>query len=401
MRPLPLIVCIGSLLLAAWIVVRMAEGTSQVAVSSVDVRAQLPEVAVGLLPSVSFDATSHDFGEMYAGESGTHVFHVTNKGEGPLELKVVGSSCSCTVGDLESSSVPPGGSTEVKLDWTIKTPKPRFEHSAQIGTNDPAKQVHNLIVRGRVISGLLTAPRDAWSFGVIPYKDSGTIEGFVLSDARADLEIIALESSLPEVTAEVTKLTADALTKAEHEHYGDAIEPGKRANNTTFEAEYLRSGYQIKLTAKPVGGRQDITGKLTLQTNLKDRPTFDIPFSGMYTGPLQFVPMPGTRYFSDQGLITLKQFDAVKGQTAELLMLVRGMDAEMEVSDITTEPPWLKVAVTPAASSTKSLRFRIKIEVPAGLPSLTRGRSNPAVIRMKTNHPSVEELKLDFAFSSI
>jgi len=404
MRPAPLVVCVLTLVIAAWVVVRVGGGLSGDSVSDPVVDTTPPDEATGPLPSADFDSRSHDFGEMYLGDSGSHVFEVTNTGEGSLELKVGGSTCSCTIGDLEDLILPPGSSTQATLNWTIKTPNPHFEHSAQITTNDPQNRTVNLVVHGRVTSGLFVMPEGEWDFGNIPYDRVSAAEGVVLSDVKEDLEVTSFESSSPQMTAEFTKLSLAELVEVETQqipHLTPSREEMKEG--PLQEPRHLKAGYKVRLTMPQDANRGRFQGTLTVHTNLQTHPTLDVVFTGMRLGPLQFFPLPGTRYFSDHMLIGGGQFDAAKGKTAELLMLVQGIDQELVVSEITTDPSWIKVSVTAASTAndnSRSRRYRLSIEVPPGLPSVQRGRDNPVVIQMKTNHPNFEDLSLEYAFTS-
>ena len=405
MRPAPLLVCILTLIVAIWVVVSVGSGLSGGPGRDQVVDLTPPDAATGPLPSANFDSRSHDFGEMILGTSGSHVFTVTNTGEGPLELKVGGSTCSCTIGDLEDSSLPPGGSTQATLNWTIKNPNPIFEHSARINTTDPHNRTVNLVVHGRVIAGLFTMPQGELDFGNISFDQSGHIEGMVLSDVSEDFEVTRFESSVPELTAEFTKLTIAELIEVESMQMPELAPPAASETNPSEPTtKHLKAGYTIKLSVPPDANRGRFQGTLTLHTNLESHPTAELAFGGMRLGPLQFFPLPGTRYFSDHRLIGGGQFEASKGKTAELLVIVHGIDDELVVSEITTDPNWVKVSVTAesaTADSEGSRRYRLKIEVPPGLPGVQRGRENPVVIRMKTNHPNFEELDLQFAFTSI
>jgi hypothetical protein len=401
MRPAPLVVCVLTLIIAAWVVVRVGGGLSGDSVSDPVVDTTPPDEATGPPPSASFDARSHDFGEMYVGDSGSHVFTVTNTGAGTLELKVAGSTCLCTIGDLEDLILPPGGSTEATLNWTIKTPNPHFEHSARITTNDPQNRFVSLVVHGHVVSGLFMTPDGEWDFGNVPYDRVATVEGFLLSDISEDLKVNRFESSLPGLTAEFTRLSVAELVEVEHNLPN--LPQAEPTGEPILEAEYLKAGYKVRLTVPQDANRGRFQGTVTVHTNLETHPTWNVVVAGMRMGPLQLFPLPGTRYFSDHMLIGGGQFDAAKGKTAELLMLVQGIDHELVVSEITTDPSWIKVSVTAASTAndnSSSRRYRLKIEVPPGLPSVQRGRDNPVIIQMKTNHPNFEDLSLEYAFTS-
>lgn len=398
MRTAPLIVCVISLLIAGSIVIRMGTDDSGSTAGPVAVP-DPPELADGPQPKVEFDSTEHDFGEMYQGQTGTHVFNVTNTGEGLLELVVGRSTCSCTIGELEKPQLAPGESTTITLNWTIKNAAPAFEHSAEIQTNVEDDESIRLIVKGRVIFGLVMLPQMDLDFGLVQYDETSTVTASVLSDIREDLEVSVVDTGHPWTSAELRKMSPEELDRRAEQIAGPPADPDK----PDASKPALQSGFILELTVAPRVERGRFVGELTLKTNIEGREELTVRYTGQYPGPLQFVPLPGTQYFAEPMVIGGGSFKAAEGKTVELLMFVRGLSEELEVSEITTEPKWLKASLTPEQGSTtgKVQRFRLKIEVPPNLPAVVRGRENPAVLKMTTNHPGLNDLKLDFSFTSL
>lgn len=62
-------------------------------------------------PVITFDKTSHDFGEIEAKQSVETVFNYTNTGDSPLVITDIKSSCGCTVPqDWSKEPLSPGDS---------------------------------------------------------------------------------------------------------------------------------------------------------------------------------------------------------------------------------------------------------------------------------------------------
>lgn len=122
----------------------------------------------------------YDFGVMEPDATGKHNFVVRNTGEGPLTLEIIGSTCKCTVGTLENSSVAPGEETEVELTWTVKTIGEDFGQSATLKSNDPARGELSLKIKGRVVSQMTMVPR-GFSFGEVEATDEIALESTVYS----------------------------------------------------------------------------------------------------------------------------------------------------------------------------------------------------------------------------
>ena len=67
--------------------------------------------------SIKFDKEEHDFGTLLQGEVVSYSFHFTNKGNMPLIISEVGSSCGCTVGDYPREPIAPGKTGDIKVTY--------------------------------------------------------------------------------------------------------------------------------------------------------------------------------------------------------------------------------------------------------------------------------------------
>lgn len=64
---------------------------------------------------LTFEKTTHDFGDIFAGERVGHAFRFTNTGNKPLWISGVRSGCGCMVGDYPREPVNPGESASVAV----------------------------------------------------------------------------------------------------------------------------------------------------------------------------------------------------------------------------------------------------------------------------------------------
>ncbi len=102
--------------------------------------------------------TTYDFGTMQQGSTKSHSFTFRNVGKAPLELKVAGSSCRCTIGTLADSSLLPGEETVVNLEWKATGVLNEFGQTATISTNDPEHAQVLLSVKGFVSRTVIIDP---------------------------------------------------------------------------------------------------------------------------------------------------------------------------------------------------------------------------------------------------
>src|SRR4051794_37825111 len=69
-------------------------------------------------PRVVVPEPSYDFGTMPRGTSKSHEFVIRNLGTAALKLRLLSTTCKCTLSEVPNASIPPGGSTKVKLEWS-------------------------------------------------------------------------------------------------------------------------------------------------------------------------------------------------------------------------------------------------------------------------------------------
>jgi len=99
---------------------------------------------------VSFDKTSHNFGEIEQGSPATASFTIRNDGKEPLVITAVSTSCGCTAPAYPKQPVQPGKSGEIKLTYNSKV-KGYFKKSAQVKTQD--SKFFQLYIEGTVKEG--------------------------------------------------------------------------------------------------------------------------------------------------------------------------------------------------------------------------------------------------------
>ena len=82
--------------------------------------AQQP-VSVGVQGAeISFDKSTHDYGQIEQGANGECIFVFTNNGTKPLKITNAKGSCGCTVPQWPREEVAPGASGEIKVRYDTK-----------------------------------------------------------------------------------------------------------------------------------------------------------------------------------------------------------------------------------------------------------------------------------------
>ena len=99
-------------------------------------------------PKASFDKTMHEFGTILWKNPVTATFKITNKGDNPLVISNVTTSCGCTVTDWTKFPILPGKTGEVSSTFDAKA-LGRFRKSIGVYCNASDKPVY-LSFRGEV-----------------------------------------------------------------------------------------------------------------------------------------------------------------------------------------------------------------------------------------------------------
>lgn len=148
--------------------------------SSAKTKGEGPKVEV-------INGTKHDFGTMEMGASRRHKFVFKNVGTVPVSLSVKGSTCKCTIGDIEKPSLEPGDETSVELTWTAKSMLSEFAQTATIEVL-PSREEIQLAVTGFVSRSLVFEPNRIL-LGEVSTRDSKVVKTTLYSHYEKPLEI--------------------------------------------------------------------------------------------------------------------------------------------------------------------------------------------------------------------
>ncbi|QDV10560.1 hypothetical protein CA51_04090 [Rosistilla oblonga] len=242
---------------------------------------QLPQYLSSLIPDnvgqiELIGEKDFDFGVMHRNTEGEHAFKIRNVGTGPLRLEVTGSTCKCTVGELENESIAPGETSEIKLTWKTRSNTTEFAQTATIKTNDPNNVEVKLTVHGTLVETLLTEPTD-WSVGNVTSGEPIDLEFTAYSYADAPIEI---------VSAQFLDETVQALTEVDW----TVRKPDEKTDGKHHAA---LQAFEFKVKVKP-GLRQGSLNHV-LRVHYEnddldeDSPSFDMNLSGNIVGPLRLL----------------------------------------------------------------------------------------------------------------
>ncbi len=106
------------------------------------------------LPVITFNTTSHDFGELQQGETVMYAFKFKNEGKSDLLISSATSGCKCTSAKISKSVIKPGeeGRIDVSFDPTGVV---GFQNKVVKVVTNAQPNIVNLYVRANVKTGTL------------------------------------------------------------------------------------------------------------------------------------------------------------------------------------------------------------------------------------------------------
>jgi hypothetical protein len=345
--------------------------------------ADLPKDLAASGPRINVPERNYDFGTMQRGTSKSHEFLIRNIGTAPLKLRKGSVTCKCTEFMVpESTPIPPGESTYVRVEWSAKSDNGPFRQTATvIAENDPITPQVELTISGTIMAVSGVEPNELL-FDKLAVGESKAAQVFVMAMLQDDLAV-----SEPTLTDPATRDKFDIkIEPAEH----DAL-PNKLARN----------GVRITVTAKPGLPLGRFDQWLSLRTNLKDAEKLEIPVAGSVVGDIS---VHGIKWNDERGVLNMGMLKSSEGGRENLNLVVRGPDAattEFQVKSI--EPAELKVTVgKPKHVKDNLVHVPVEVSVPAGTRPMVRletVQGDAGRVVLSTTNPKIKELSLGVRFA--
>jgi hypothetical protein len=337
----------------------------------------------GPRPQVAIDKEKHNFGTMDSNSTGKHTFVLKNVGQRTLTLTKGETSCKCAMSKIEREDVPPGGSAEVKLEWTGKTAMGQYRETATVKTNDPDRPVVTLTVVGKITRALRASPHEV-VFTRVSAGDSATADTRIYGYLAKPLKILGHEFKDPE-TAKYFSVAFEPLSAGELE-----------------QEEEAQSGYLARVTVKPGLPLGSFKQTILAQTNYPNATKLEIPVLGAVDSDIAVV---GPNWNSDRDLLTLGTLSNQKATKRKLWLVVRGPHRkQVKFKPIKVEPDLLKVQLGEATEINAGtvVQTPLTIEIPKGtrpVNCLGPKRANLGRVILATQHPRAPELRILIQFA--
>jgi len=333
-------------------------------------------------PRVVVAAEEYDFGVMDLDAEMSHDFVIKNIGEGVLRLRKGKTSCRCTLSELKTTEVPPGGSTKVTLTWSGNEALGPYRQTATIHTNDLARPRIELIVSGRITAAARAVPREL-VFSQVTAGEPATAEIPLYGYLEEPLEVHGYELERTE-TAKYFEVAFEPLT------------PG-----LLKEEDGAKSGFLVKVAVKPGLPQGPFRQTIKVQTNLEGPTPVEIPVKGTVTSDIMVV---GPGWNDEHGLLDLATVSSQEGIERRLLLIVRGPHRDgVDFEPVEVSPDLLRVEPghTKEVNDGLVLQTPLWIRIPPGSrPANHLGgeQGELGTILLKTGHPKAPLLRIRVRF---
>jgi hypothetical protein len=157
-------------------------------------------------PSLRFDSTEHDFGLIWDTEEHPCSFDFINRGDGPLQIRRITSSCSCTLARLDKWQYAPGEAGSIATTFEPTKTGPQAQ-TITVLSNDPARPVVKLSVVADVRQFISFDERFA-RFGQVQ-RHREHKQQITLRCAGTDMVVEGIESGNPYITTEILQVDAE------------------------------------------------------------------------------------------------------------------------------------------------------------------------------------------------
>lgn len=393
-------------------------------------------VTEGPRPRMVVEPAELDFGRIAVGGQRDRQVVIANTGEGPLEISQGSTTCEATLSDQPGETLPPGDRRIFVVRWNPSSATEGDDQFLEIRTNDPVQPKIKLTLKGRAAIPLAIVPNSVWELPSVTGQARVERTGWLTSNLVSALEVgdMDYDRELLEITSRAANpqrlVELEALSGVElvvslkpsrvygvfrvpvrvrvrvpaNAERGDGAATEPAANPTSQDTAVAspREDASLREVEEATGGtrgRPAATGgedRADEVAEADSRPAFPevvLLVTALRKGPIVLV---GKDYDARQGIAGLGSFPASEGIELPLTMRVRNAPAEgLQIVDCQSDPPGMTARLTSEGTAAEGVsRYKLQIGYPAGGPTTQRLVTNPGSVRLKLNHPEVEELIL-------
>lgn len=347
----------------------------------------VPAALAGHAPRVEVAETTHRFGTIGTGTSGSHRFEIRNAGERPLTLSRGSSSCSCTVSDFDVADgaaadstrvVPSGESTFVTVKWQGKPPGGPFHQQVTIVTDDPRRPEVVLAVEGTVVPTWLAVP------------ESLVLDQLTTSTSRQASVTIYTFGKEPQGVGEVVIDGPDA------DRLFAVTTTALSAGELIAQPE-ATGGFRIDVDVKPGLPIGPLRRTMTVTFRMPEDVTASLPIQGNVSGDLA---LAGPGWDASRQTLVLGTVSGRNGFKCRVFLTAKGQHRELVrpvVREVVPESLLVTVGKGTPIGVGNVLRFPVDLEIRPGSRSANHicSEQGPAGrIVLDTGHPDAPTLSI-------
>jgi len=326
----------------------------------------------------------HKFGRMELNSTGTHTFVIRNVGESPLRLTKEGTTCKCTLSELEKGEVAPGETVEVTLEWHPNSYAEVFSQTATLGTNDPENPTIELRITGSVVQAMVLEP-SVFRATNLSAGETRTLTAKFLSYKEEEVEIKSITASGDE--SEHYKFDHRPLTKAELAEHEGAL-----------------TGFEITAVVEPGLPLGTHRNPFVIESTSTLLPTYESEMTVEVVGDITIVAIK--QYREDRNTLYLGRLKQGEGLQTKMFLIVKGPHRDkisFEPGSTTPKDIQLEVGEPESINNGRVWKFPVAVTIPKDTPTMNfLGPKREALGRIQLRvkgHPNIEEVDLGVNFA--
>lgn len=325
-----------------------------------------------------------NFGTMSRHSKKSHTFVIKNEGNAASKIELAGSTCKCTIGELNKQELAPGEEAEIVLTWTAETEDREFGQSATIKTDDPVNSELKFTVTGKVENRIFIESDDM-ALGDVDSTQSIKRKFLIFSDYDTPLEISNLQWR--------DKGTAN-LVKFEH-----TVRPVSKREFPDTDAQYVA---EVSVEISPGLPDGPLETPILFHTNVEtEKDGKPKPFQIYTLGRVQsrFRVIAGGNFNQTLNILEIGKVPSSKGTIQKFLISVTDEHPEnlkLSAEEIRPEETITIRIGEPTLKEDRAI-FPIELEVPKGAAPVYyygTNQSNFGRVMFRTNQEFSNRLAL-------
>lgn len=349
-------------------------------------------------PKLVVEQTEYNFGVLDENVTRRHPFVFRNEGQGMLLLTAGTSTCRCTLLELRQTEVPPGGSTEVVIEWNTQNFTGPYRQTATVHTNDPDHPEVVLTISGEVRPTFKITPPDL-VFRNVRVGEGVSGEVKIFSYIAQNFQIISHQWETPPNSPNIPPFDV-LITPISEEQLKEA--PQDSATSSHASGVSPRSGVLVQIRSEPFPTMGSFSQKLLLKTNQPENPQLEIPVEVTVVSDISVF---GPGWNEKAGILTFLPIRRGQEAQRKLTIACRGpLTRHVRYQIVSVEPNVLEVKLgnPQLLDNGEASLTPLEVLIPSNTPPMTYlgGDHYPlGRILISTTHPQIPQLEIKVRFA--